>query len=92
MQNPDYVNVQKSTSPSNVCTIEKKTLDIIYVDNNNGNDQNTGESETTPVRTFSRALDGIRNGGTIILLSNCVETNRFFDKTVTVAGKSMIVL
>lgn len=89
MQNPDYVNVQKSTSPSNVCTIEKKTLDIIYVDNNNGNDQNTGESETTPVRTFSRALDGIRNGGTIILLSNCVETNRFFfDKTVTVAGKS----
>ena len=88
MQNPDYVNVQKSTSWSNECTIEKKTLDTIYVDNNNGNDQNTGE-EATPVKTFSRALGGIENGGTIILLSNCVETNRvYFDKTVTVAGKS----
>ena len=88
MQNPDYVNVQKSTSPSNVCTIEKKTLDTIYVDNNNGNDQNTGESETTPVQTFSRALDGIRNGGTIILLSDCVTNTVYFDKTVTVTGKS----
>ncbi len=79
---------QKSTSWSNECTIEKKTLDTIYVDNNNGNDEYTGESETTPVRTFSRALDGIRNGGTIILLSDCVTNTVYFDKTVTVAGKS----
>ena len=81
-----HVEVQKSTSPSNVCQIEKKTLDTIYVDNN-GNDQNTGE-EATPVQTFSRALDGIRNGGTIILLSDCVTNTVYFDKTVTVAGKS----
>lgn len=88
MPNSDYVNVQKSTSPSNECTIEKKTLDTIYVDNNNGNDQNTG-AEATPVKTFSRALEGINNGGTIILLSNCVATNYvYFDKTVTVTGKS----
>ena len=88
MQNPDYVNVQKSTSWSNECTIEKKTLDTIYVDNNNGNDQNTGESETTPVRTFSRALEGIKNGGKIILLSDCETKTVYFDKTVTVTGKS----
>lgn len=79
---------QKSTSWSNECTIEKKTLDTIYVDNNNGNDQNTGESETTPVQTFLRALRGIKNGGTIILLSNCVTNSARFDKTVTVTGKS----
>lgn len=88
MPNPNYVNVQKSTSPSNECTIEKKTLDTIYVDNNNGNDQNTGESETTPVRTFSRALEGIKNGGKIILLSDCETKTVYFDKTVTVTGKS----
>ena len=88
MQNPDYVDVQKSTDWSNECTIEKKTLDTIYVDINKGNDQNTGESETTPVKTFSRALDGIRNGGTIILLSDCVTNTVYFDKTVTVTGKS----
>ena len=81
-------SVQKSTSWSNECTIEKKTLDTIYVDNNNGNDQNTGESETTPVKTFLRALRGIKNGGTIILLSNCVTNSARFDKTVTVTGKS----
>lgn len=79
---------QKSTSWSNECTIEKKTLDTIYVDNNNGNDQNTGESETTPVKTFSRALEGIKNGGTIILLSDCETKTVYFDKTVTVTGKS----
>lgn len=88
MQNPNYVNVQKSTSWSNECKIEKKTLDTIYVDNNNGNDQNTGESETTPVRTFSRALEGIKNGGKIILLSDCETKTVCFDKTVTVTGKS----
>lgn len=79
---------QKSTSWSNECTIEKKTLDTIYVDNNNGTDQNTGESETTPVKTFSRALEGIKNGGTIILLSDCETKTVYFDKTVTVTGKS----
>lgn len=87
IQNPDYVNVQKSTDWSNECKIKKKTLDTIYVDNR-GNDQNTGESETTPVRTFSRALEGINDGGTIILLSDCVATNYVhFDKTVTVTGE-----
>ena len=88
MKNPDYFNVQTSTSWSNECTIKKKTLDTIYVDNNNGNDENTGE-EATPVKTFFRALDGIENGGKIILLSDCVETQEvYFDKTVTVTGKS----
>lgn len=88
VQNPDDFNVQKSTSWSNECTIKKKTLDTIYVDNDNGNDQNTG-AEATPVRTFFRALEGIENGGKIILLSNCVETKEvYFDKTVTVTGKS----
>lgn len=88
VQNPDNFKVQKRTFQSNECTIEKKTLDTIYVDNNNGDDQNTGESETTPVRTFLRALRGIENGGTIILLSNCVTNAPDFDKTVTVTGKS----
>lgn len=88
VQNPDNFNVQKRTFQSNECTtIEKKTLDTIYVDNNNGDDQNTGE-EATPVKTFLRALDGIENGGTIILLSNCVTNAPDFDKTVTVTGKS----
>ena len=88
MKNPDYFNVQTSTSWSNECTIKKKTLDTIYVDNNNGNDENTGE-EATPVKTFFRALDGIENGGKIILLSDCVETQEvYFDKTVTVTGNS----
>ena len=81
-------SAQKSTSWSNECTIEKKTLDTIYVDNNNGTDQNAGESETTPVKTFSRALEGIKNGGTIILLSDCETKTVYFDKTVTVTGKS----
>ena len=83
-----HVEVQKSTSPSNVCKIEKKTLDTIYVDNKNGDDQNTGENETIPVQTFLRALEGINDGGTIILLSDCVATNYvYFDKTVTVTGE-----
>ena len=83
-----YVEVQTSTSWSDGCTIKKKTLDTIYVDNDNGNDQNTG-AEATPVKTFFRALEGIENGGKIILLSNCVETKEvYFDKTVTVTGKS----
>lgn len=88
VQNPDSFKVQTSTPLSNECTIKKKTLDTIYVDNNNGNDENTGE-EATPVKTFFRALDGIENGGKIILLSDCVETEEvYFDKTVTVTGKS----
>ena len=73
----NYVNVQKSTDWSNECKIKKKTLDTIYVDNKKGNDQTTGE-KATPVKTFLRALDGIEDGGTIILLSNCVETNEVF--------------
>lgn len=84
---PDYVNVQKSTDWSNECKIKKKTLDTIYVDNKKGNDQNTG-AEATPVQTFSRALEGINNGGTIILLSDCVTNTVHFNKTVTVTGQS----
>ena len=87
VQNPDNFKVQKRAFQSNECTIEKKTLDTIYVDNNNGDDQNTGE-KATPVKTFLRALRGIENGGTIILLSNCVTNAANFDKTVTVTGKS----
>lgn len=87
VQNPDNFKVQKRTFQSNECTIEKKTLDTIYVDNNNGDDQNTGE-KATPVKTFLRALRDIKNGGTIILLSNCVTNAANFDKTVTVTGES----
>lgn len=87
IKNPDYVNVQKSTDWSNECKIKKKTLDTIYVDNKKGNDQNTG-AEATPVQTFSRALEGINNGGTIILLSDCVTNTVHFNKTVTVTGQS----
>ena len=87
IKNPDYVNVQKSTDWSNECKIKKKTLDTIYVDNKKGNDQNTG-AEATPVQTFSRALEGINNGGTIILLSDCVTNTVHFNKTITVTGQS----
>ena len=87
IKNPDYVNVQKSTDWSNECKIKKKTLDTIYVDNKKGNDQNTG-AEATPVQTLSRALEGINNGGTIILLSDCVTNTVHFNKTITVTGQS----
>lgn len=67
-------------------TVTQKPLDTIYVDQNNGNDSNLGDTAAQPVKSIDKALDKITDGGKIVLLSN-YSGQIVFNKSVTVKSE-----
>ena len=64
-------------------TVAQKTLNIVYVNQSNGNDSNLGDTAAQPVKSIGKALDKVTDGGKIVLLSN-YSGLIVFDKSVTV--------
>lgn len=65
-------------------TVQKLTLHTVYVNANSGNNNNIGNATTAPLKTISKAIDEVEDGGTIILLSDYTSTALSFDKNVTI--------
>lgn len=65
-------------------TVQKLTLDTVYVDTFNGSNSNIGNATIAPLKTISKAVDEVADGGTIILLSDYTSTALSFDKNVTI--------
>lgn len=65
-------------------TVQKLTLHTVYVDTVNGSNSNIGNTTTAPLKTISKAVDEVADGGTIILLSDYTSTALSFDKNVTI--------
>ena len=65
-------------------TVQKLTLDTVYVNANSGNNNNIGNTKATPMKTIGKAIDKVNDGGTIILLSDYTSTALSFDKNVTI--------
>lgn len=64
-------------------TVAQKTLNIVYVNQSNGNDSNLGDTAAQPVKSIGKALDKVTDGGKIVLLSN-YSGRIVFRKSVTV--------
>ncbi|RHU97586.1 LPXTG cell wall anchor domain-containing protein [Dorea sp. OM07-5] len=64
-------------------TVTQKLLDTVYVDQNNGNNSNLGDTAAQPVKSIAKALDKITDGGQIVLLSD-YRGLIAFSKSVTV--------
>lgn len=65
-------------------TVQKLTLHTVYVNMVNGSNSNIGNTTTAPLKTISKAVDEVEDGGTIILLSDYTSTALSFDKNVTI--------
>ena len=65
-------------------TVQKLTLDTVYVDTVNGSNSNIGNATIAPLKTISKAVDEVEDGGTIILLSDATSSVLSFDKNVTI--------
>ena len=64
-------------------TVTQKLLNIVYVDANNGNNNNLGDTTTSALKTVGEAIDHVAEGGTIILLSDC-NSSAVIEKSVTI--------
>ena len=64
-------------------TVAQKTLNIVYVNQSNGNDSNLGDTAAQPVKSIGKALDKVTDGGKIVLLSD-YRGRIVFNKSVTV--------
>lgn len=67
-------------------TVQKLTLDKVYVDTVNGSNSNIGNATIAPLKTISKAVDEVEDGGTIILLSDATSSVLSFDKNVTITS------
>lgn len=67
-------------------TVQKLTLDTVYVDTVNGSNSNIGNATIAPLKTISKAVDEVEDGGTIILLSDATSSVLSFDKNVTITS------
>ena len=67
-------------------TVQKLTLHTVYVDTVNGSNSNIGNTTTAPLKTISKAVDEVADGGTIILLSDATSSVLSFDKNVTITS------
>lgn len=65
-------------------TVQKLTLNTVYVNANSGNNNNIGNTKAAPMKTIGKAIDKVNDGGTIILLSDYTSTALSFDKNVTI--------
>lgn len=64
-------------------TVAQKTLNIVYVNQSNGDDSNLGNTQGAPLKTMNAAMKNVSENGTIVLLSN-YSSHIVFDKSVTV--------
>ena len=67
-------------------TVQKLTLYTVYVDAFKGSNSNIGNATTAPLKTISKAIDEVEDGGTIILLSDATSSVLSFDKNVTITS------
>lgn len=67
-------------------TVQKLTLHTVYVDAFKGSNSNIGNATTSPLKTISKAVDEVADGGTIILLSDATSSVLSFDKNVTITS------
>lgn len=67
-------------------TVQKLTLHTVYVDTVNGSNSNIGNTTTAPLKTISKAVDEVADGGMIILLSDATSSVLSFDKNVTITS------
>ena len=67
-------------------TVQKLTLHTVYVDAFKGSNSNIGNATTAPLKTISKAIDEVEDGGTIILLSDATSSVLSFDKNVTITS------
>lgn len=67
-------------------TLQKLTLHTVYVDAFKGSNSNIGNATTAPLKTISKAVDEVADGGTIILLSDATSSVLSFDKNVTITS------
>ena len=67
-------------------TVQKLTLHTVYVNMVNGSNSNIGNATTAPLKTISKAIDEVEDGGTIILLSDATSSVLSFDKNVTITS------
>ena len=67
-------------------TVQKLTLHTVYVDAFKGSYSNIGNASTAQLKTISKAVDEVADGGTIILLSDATSSVLSFDKNVTITS------
>lgn len=67
-------------------TVKEVLLDTVYVDTVNGSNSNIGNATIAPLKTISKAVDEVEDGGTIILLSDATSSVLSFDKNVTITS------
>lgn len=67
-------------------TVQKLTLHTVYVDAFKGSNSNIGNATTAPLKTISKAVDEVADGGTIILLSDATSSVLSFDKNVMITS------
>ena len=77
-----------NTITSNTCNVAKKTIEKVYVNSETGNNSNIGETPQQPVKTLYQAFDNVKDGGTIILLSDCKQSYAGLKKTVTIKSEN----
>lgn len=65
-------------------TVKEVLLHTVYVNMVNGSNSNIGNTTIAPLKTISKAVDEVADGGTIILLSDYTSTALSFDKNVTI--------
>ena len=64
-------------------TVQKKLVNIVYVDAVNGNNQNIGDKRENPVKTLQTALENVEANGTVVLLNDYSGAANL-DKSVTI--------
>lgn len=67
-------------------TVKEVLLHTVYVNMVNGSNSNIGNTTTAPLKTISKAVDEVADGGTIILLSDTTSSVLSFDKNVTITS------
>lgn len=65
-------------------TVKEVLLDTVYVSSSGDDNTNIGNTTTAPLKTISKAVGEVENGGTIILLSDATSSVLSFDKNVTI--------
>lgn len=63
-------------------------IEKVYVNSETGNNSNIGETPQQPVKTLDQAFDNVKDGGTIILLSDCKRSYAGLKKTVTIKSEN----
>ncbi len=82
----EEAGVLENEADTNDADEPEGALDVVYL-SSNGSDDNDGTTTSTPVKTLAKALELVKNGGTITLVNTTtVSENVTSGKTVTIKG------